>query len=428
MILKPEPKPSPAWFFRLFHDAGPPAALLPHDSAPDLALRDERPFEPSPFVRLFNGLDRDGAETETAHPLPAAPKPVLPDDAASEARPVVQARFYKLRVANGYREARDVKTFRLRAPDGGRIGYRAGQYIDVLVTIDGIDYRRSYSLSSSPSRPETLDITLKRVAGGVVSNWLIDRLKIGDSITVGGPYGHFGRALETRPKILFLAAGSGVVPIMSMLRQLADAERPVDVILLLSFRTRADIIFRKELNLIADRHPNITLIVTLTGEAPAGWSGLTGRIDQSCLGRVPDLAERNVYLCGPEHFMRASAGFLADLGHPRPQLFCESFQTASPPADQPAPVRERGAFRIKLKRSGITVDADGLSPLLNVLDRARVPLNRDCRSGQCGECMVKCLQGRAEMSEQAEISDSDRGKGWVYTCCAFPRSDLVLDI
>jgi ferredoxin-NADP reductase/ferredoxin len=429
---------SKLWFRQVFQSAASPVALrfsaLPTSNS---TLKDEASFNSTVFTCLFKGLDVCDIKPELKRPVRfenIADDRTSGDQLLDNRTTQVRGGVYKMKVVNSYFETPDTKTFRLQALDGSRLNYKAGQYVTIGVTIDGSEYRRSYSIASSPSRPETLDITVKRTEGGIVSNGLIDGLQVGDSLTVGGPYGHFGRALDSQPKLLFLAAGSGIVPIMSMLRQLTDTERPVKAAVLASFKTEADIIFREELKLLAGRHCNLTLDITLTGQQTrAEWSGLRGRIDQwLVLKQVPDIIERYVYLCGPEPFMRVCAGFLAKLGHPDSQLFCESFQLAaslfSPLPQQPTPVGAQSVFRIYLKRSRIGIDTDGLAPLLNALDQAHVPLNRDCRNGHCGECMVKCLQGQAVMAGEVDISDADRKQGWIYACCAFPKSDLVLDL
>lgn len=145
---------------------------------------------------------------------------------------------------NCYDETSDTKTFRLGRLDGQVFDYLPGQYITLSVVISGQEHKRSYSPASTSSHPGILEITVKRSPNDVISNWLNDHLKVGDTLNVKGPYGKFSCAKRSAPqKILFLAAGSGIVPIMSMLRWLADTEAQVDVTLLLSFQTLYDIIY-----------------------------------------------------------------------------------------------------------------------------------------------------------------------------------------
>jgi len=337
-------------------------------------------------------------------------------------------------VLNCYDETPDVKTFRLGRPDGRIFDYLPGQYVTLSIAM----YKRSYSLASSPAGSKNLEITVKRDPnGGVVSNWLNDNLKIGDKLYLKGPFGKFSCIKQPCEKILFLAAGSGIVPIMSMLRWLADTDAGTDVLLLLSFRNPEDIIYREEIKLIAARHLNIRMAVTLTGGAVSRyqWPGLTGRVNEKMIAELaPDLPERMVYLCGPDAFMAECKKNLLKLKLPAEKLFCESFTVNSPHAKpenfgfaQP-PRTKTGSYRIRFARSDKTVIADGRMTLLELVEKADIIVAHECRNGQCGECMIKCLQGRIEMTDQAEIDDCDRKKGWIYACCAYPASDAVLDI
>lgn len=348
-------------------------------------------------------------------------------------------------VLNCYDETRDTKTFRLGRLNAPIFDYLPGQYITLTVVIDGQEYKRSYSLASSPTHSSILDITVKRDPnGGVVSNWLNDHLNIGDTVNVKGPFGKFSCAKNSPKKVLFVAAGSGIVPIMSMLRWLSETEALIDVVLLLSFRTVYDIIYSDELNLIAARHKNVKLFITLTQEPDefSQWRGLTGRINKNLLsGLVPDLSERTVYLCGPDAFMTECK---QNLKLPTEQLICESFtvnspvvKTHAPLIDQPAKVqppsnqasrRKTGNYKIKFAKSHKTIAADGAMTLLELAEQSGININHECRAGECGECMIKCLKGKVEMTEQAEIDDVDRKKGWVYSCCAYPASNAVLDV
>lgn len=336
-------------------------------------------------------------------------------------------------VLNCYDETPDTKTFRLGRLDGQVFDYLPGQYLTLSIAM----YKRSYSLASSPTRSKNLEITVKRTPGGVVSNWLNDNLKIGDKLYLKGPFGKFSCVNQTSEKILFLAAGSGIVPIMSMLRWLADTDARTDVLLLLSFRNPEDIIYRDELKLIAARHKNINIAITLTTDAIVRyqWPGLTGRISEKMIAELaPDLPERTVYLCGPDAFMAECEKNLLRLKLPTEKLFCESFTVNSPitklvDSGLGRPSRKKtGSYRVKFAKSGKTIVADGRMTLLELSEKSSTLIGHECRNGNCGECMIKCLKGKVEMTDQAEIDDLDRKKGWVYACCAYPASNVELDI
>ena len=347
-----------------------------------------------------------------------------------------------------YDETQDCKTFRLRRVDGKIFAYLPGQYVTLSVVIAGQTYKRSYSIATSPNHSDMIEITVKRHPnGGIVSNWLNNHIKGGDRLTLKGPYGNFTCAKAVPAKILMLAAGSGIVPIMSMLRWLAQTSADTDVILLLSFRHSDDIIYRDELALLANRYSIIKLIITLT-KMPLenrSWQGKSGRITRAMLAScVPDVSERTAYLCGPETFMADCKQSLQALKLPPSQLHCESFtvNASTPVLAQPSVdtnslnskagksltiKRPTGNYQIRFAKSGQTLVADGTLTLLDLAEQSGVRISNDCRAGNCGECMVKCLQGKVDMTAQAEIDERDRKQGWVYTCCAYPASNAVLD-
>lgn len=439
-------KSTALWAQQLFKQSGALITALQKKVYFAQRYHDDCPVrEQTPFSRLFSEADKEPLSSQLdAGYLQRLFKDELPVIKNSP-DPIEPAHTHAANlttyctVLNCYDETAETKTFRLGTQYGRKLDYLPGQYITLSVLIAGQEYKRSYSLASTPTSPSTLEITVKRSPnGGVVSNWLHDNLKMGDTLKVKGPFGKFSCVNHAPQKILFLAAGSGIVPIMSMLRWLADTEARVDVMLLLSFRTPEDIIYGHELKLIAAYHKNIHLTITLTADATAltQWSGLNGRIDKKMLAQqVADLPERTVYLCGPELFMAECKNNLQELSLPVEQLFCESFSVNSPVTKTPyyrvaaQPLRKKtGNYRVKFAKSGKTIATDGQMTLLELAEKSEIIISHECRAGVCGECMIKCRKGQIEMTPQAEIDDFDRKKGWVYACCAYPVSNVVLDI
>ncbi len=449
-------KSSGLWVHRLFKQSG--ASVTLPQSKTYYAHRyheghDE--LERSPLSALFSGVGNREPDTANSqrlfeHKSPISKgDPVTVESAQSCDANQSQAPGGTFDPANGaslnaqftvlncYDETPDTRTYRLGRLNGQTFDYLPGQYITLSIVISGQEYKRSYSLASSPARSKTLEITVKRAPNGVVSNWLNDHLKTGDTLNLKGPFGKFSCINHTPEKILFLAAGSGIVPIMSMLRWLTDTDARVDIRLLLSFRTPEDIIYRDELMLIAARHKNITMAITLTTDSIARyqWRGLTGRISKKMINKLaPDLQERTVYLCGPDDFMAACKNKLLKLKLPPEKLFCESYTVNNPinkPKDsglgQPSRI-ESGSYQVTFAQSGKTIAADGQMTLLDTAIKYGILIAHECRNGNCGECMIKCLKGKVEMTDQAEIDDFDRKNGWVYACCAYPASNVVLDI
>jgi ferredoxin-NADP reductase len=202
-------------------------------------------------------------------------------------------------------------------------GHTAGQHVDVRLTAeDGYQAERSYSIASAPES-EQLELTIERIDDGEVSPYLADELRAGDELELRGPIGgpFTWRVSEGGP-LLLLAGGSGLVPLMAMLRHRAAQHSDVDARLLMSARRVEDLLYPDEL---ARTGANVNY--TLTRGAPDGWTGFTGRVDATMLERIgPPPSERPlVYVCGPTPFVEHSADLLVELGHPPEMIRTERF-------------------------------------------------------------------------------------------------------
>ncbi len=204
-------------------------------------------------------------------------------------------------------------------------GHRAGQHVDVRLTAeDGYQAQRSYSVASAPE-DERLALTVERIEDGEVSPYLVDELEIGDAFEVRGPIGgYFVWEAELGGPLLLFAGGSGIVPLMAMLRHRAAVASDVPARLLLSARTADDLIYREELERLAAAGDGFELFRTLTRAQPAGWDGFTGRVDSDLLRRVSE-PYGQAFVCGPTGFVEAVAQGLVDLGLDPVQVKTERF-------------------------------------------------------------------------------------------------------
>jgi ferredoxin-NADP reductase len=218
-----------------------------------------------------------------------------------------------------------VRTLVLEAPEWP--GHRAGQHLDVRLTAeDGYQAQRSYSLASPPS--ERPAITVERLDDGEVSPYLVDEVRPGDRFEIRGPIGgHFvWDAADGGP--LFLAAGgSGIVPLMAMVRHRARSRSEAPARLLYSSRSWNDVIYRDELGDLAEQGDGLEVVHTLTRSQPPGWTGHRRRVDRELLGEVawPAEGDANAFICGPTAFVEAVASGLVELGYPPERVKTERF-------------------------------------------------------------------------------------------------------
>lgn len=355
-------------------------------------------------------------------------------------------------------ETADVKTFTFIANPTVRFSHKPGQFVTLDLTINGESILRSYSISSAPSRSHTLEITVKRVpaapdvpqaASGLVSNWLHDHLKVGDSIKLSGPFGKFTCAPIPPTKLLMISAGSGITPMMSMSRWIADLVIPADIVFYHCARSPQDIIFRQELEMMSARLPNFHLAISTTRSLLGQpWYGLTGRLTASVLQSIaPDFQERTIYVCGPNSFMQATKDLLTGLNFPMQNYYEESFgapkksAVAKPAAVNPAvipnalpvalPVGSNGHSSqaiVVFAKSNKEISGDGSESILELAEQEGVKIRSNCRQGVCGACKKRKLEGDVRYeSEPDALEPDDQAGGYVLTCVACPVGRVVIE-
>ncbi|GGO96765.1 2Fe-2S iron-sulfur cluster-binding protein [Wenjunlia tyrosinilytica] len=371
---------------------------------------------------LFEGYtdiqaDIDGRPADTA------------DHTAQTSRTVASyhPRRLALTVSGIITETVSSATFRLRRPDGADLPpFLAGQYVGVFA--DGTN--RPYALSSGPASLDHWDLTVRRVPGGRISNHLIDTLAVGGTLTTTGPMGTFHHnPLFHGDDLVFLAGGSGVVPAMSMIRDILDNGLDRRFHLIYGSRTPDDVIFHEELDAIAADHPNIRVDHVMT-EPGNGWAGPTGLLSSTLIKTLAGpLDRRMVYVCGPQALYPYALRQLEELGHPRRRI---RFEANGAPAD---PTRQAHWPADADPGAEVTVTAGGTSfrtprgrPLLDALEDQGIRPEAACRSGECGLCRVRVLKGTVHNAEEARLRLSDERFGYTHSCVAYPVTDLDLDL
>ncbi|HET7326390.1 MAG TPA: hybrid-cluster NAD(P)-dependent oxidoreductase [Nocardioidaceae bacterium] len=329
----------------------------------------------------------------------------------------------------------DVKSLVLRPIRPRRFVFEPGQHLTVHARIDGRQIDRCYTIASSCLQPEALTITVKRVPGGPVSSWLHDHVEPGRQIAVSGPLGEFSTTRYPAEKYLFLSAGSGITPLMSMVRTMRDRGGTSNVVFVHNARTPDDIIFRDELQRMAVGCPGIRTVAICEHDAPSErWTGLRGRMTLPMLQAVaPDLAEREAFTCGPPAYMATVRTILAHAGAHPSRCHEEAFSFAeeavpgarSSTTEQP-PDRHDG-FAIEFQRAGRTIECGPDSTLLMAAARAGLTMPSSCGEGICGTCKTMMLSGTVDMHHQGGIRPREIAQNKILLCCSTPQEDVVLD-
>lgn len=335
------------------------------------------------------------------------------DDLLGRLHPTWALGRIKARVVRIVRETADTRTFVLQA-NRNWPGHRAGQHVVVEVEIDGVRHQRCYSLSSAPTGRRMLAVTVKRQTGGKVSTWLHDEARIGDVVGLDGPAGAFVLSQPPPARLLLLSAGSGITPLMSILRDLHGRGWTHDVAFVHVCRRRDDAIFGAELAALAASEPWLRLHLHYSREA--------GRFDVGTLAeRLPDYARRHTMLCGPH-------GFMATLEeHWRAQGIAHRLQIESFGGMAAAEV-EPGAVpvNIRCERSERVFTARGNASLLLEAERAGLAPRYGCRMGICHTCQCMKRSGSVEDLRTGAISSAPGER--IQLCVTRARSDLVLDV
>jgi ferredoxin-NADP reductase len=335
----------------------------------------------------------------------------------------------------------DVKTFLFEPAHPALFHYEPGQFVTLQLQIDGRPVSRCYTISTPPTRPHLLGITVKRQPGGLVSNWLHDTMAPGHRIAADGPLGVFTAARHPSAKYLFLSGGSGITPVMSMTRTLYDLGSDADVVFVHSARTPSDIIFRRELETMASTAPSLRVVhVCERDDTPREpWGGLRGFLSVPMLQLLaPDLAERTVFCCGPAPYMAAVRRMLGDVGFDMANYHEESFcfedltmrefvadGTGEVPADVDGSVTR--TYSIEFARSGATFTCADDENVLDAAFAAGLNPPSSCTQGMCGTCKTTVLSGTVDMQHMGGIRPREIAKNKILICCSKPLSDLTID-
>lgn len=319
-------------------------------------------------------------------------------------------------------ETADSKTFIFEDAHSRSFDFKPGQYLTFRFEIDGEVWPRAYSICSTPTRPHNVQVTVKRVPDGKVSNWLNDTLAPGMSVEVDNLSGAFNYIDIDAKKPLFLSGGSGITPVMSMLQYITDVVDDTDAVFIHFARSPENIIFKDQLEFLSRRYENIEVhFVVDTCDEEDRFDGTVGLISSELIQElVPDLEERSIFMCGPEGFMRTARTIAREMNVIA--IHEESFGEKIVLTD-----RSELGGEIFFSLSGKSSVCASSETVLDAALNAGLWIDSSCQQGICGNCKVLLTQGEVDMSDLGGLQDYERDQGYILACCSRPKGAISVD-
>ena len=386
-------------------------------------------LNPMDFTKM-NPTRQAKIEAAPAKALPATDS-YVPNQIAKALHPGTQY----LKVAKIIEHSADVKTFWLEAnADKGTKAlawFSAGQYLSISLEVGPVKMTRPYSLSSSPR--EALEghysLTIKRVEGGLASNFILDNWTVGTEVTASEPLGVFTyEPLRDAKTVIGIAGGSGITPFRSLAKAIADGDEDATLILLYGSRTMADAVFQEEFKALEGE--KFKLVNVLSHEEAEGCE--KGFITAELIKKYAPEGDYSIFLCGPQAMYNFVDKEIETLGlrkkFIRHELFGEYFNPAKE-ADYPADVAPEFKITVRIAGNEQTINAPADTSILRSLEAAGIAAPAHCRSGECGWCHSRLVSGDVYIPEDTDGRRmADKKFGWVHPCCSYPLSDVTLDV
>ncbi len=341
----------------------------------------------------------------------------------------------QLRVGSIIKETPNVKTFRLLPSSDDHFlpfTFVPGQFLNVAFWIGGARMNRSYSISSSPTQREYLDLTVRREPRGAVSRHIVDLLKVGDKIEAGGPVGKFIFTGKEADSIVLISGGVGITPMMSISRYLTEQSWPGHIFFIYVCRTPGDYIFADEIAALERRNPKLHVVITMTRPEGTDWKGPRGHLTKELLTQsVPSLTSRRIHLCGPIPMMGATKALLAEMGVPPDQLKTEAFGTP-----KPSPAAAGTTAKATAEATGplVTFSKNNKSAkihtdqtVLELSEELGIGIEFSCSVGTCGVCKVKMTSGEVDQAVQDALDADDKTNGIILACQAKPKGEIAVE-
>lgn len=350
------------------------------------------------------------------------------------------ARFHSLTVLRKKQETPDAVSISFQVPDELKqaFAYKQGQYLTLKADIGGESVRRAYSLCSSPLTGEAVTVTVKKVDGGKMSNYLNDTLQEGSAIEVMEPEGRFYTEMNAanRKHYILVGGGSGVTPLISIIKTVMLAEPNSKCTLIYGNRNIQSVIFKNELDVLAAANPGRLNIVYSLDTADASWTGATGLLTAERIAGLirehqHEITDCEYFLCGPAGLMDQAKNAFTALNLPQEKVHIEFF--TSPVSNEPKE-EVKQEVNLDFEGSKVVIILDNKeyeliikdnSTILKAALKAGIDAPFSCEAGICSTCMAKVLEGSVKMDENNILTDDEVKKGYVLTCQSHPTAKIV---
>ena len=311
--------------------------------------------------------------------------------------------------------------------------FSAGQYLSVVANVEGKPFKRPYSIASSPA--DTLKgeymITVKRVGGGIVSQYILDNWTVGTEVTASAPLGDFTyEPLRDADTVIGIAGGSGITPFRSLAKAIYEGDEKCSLVLLYGSRTLKDAVFSDEISAWAAENAKIKLVNVLSDEKADGCE--SGFITAELIKKYAPEGDYSIFLCGPQAMYNFADKEIEKLNirrkFVRHELFGEYFHPEKN-ADYAGDINASYTLTVRINGEEHKIPCNADTTLLRAMEAAGLNPPSDCRSGRCGWCHSQLLSGEVYIPASVDgRRAADKMYGYVHPCCSFPLSDVVIDV
>ncbi|WP_299824925.1 ferredoxin--NADP reductase [uncultured Pontibacter sp.] len=333
--------------------------------------------------------------------------------------------YHTLTITGIKEEVDGVKVFTFDGATANNLPYKAGQYLTLVHQHPQGEIRRSYSITSAPALKEPLSIGVKRIENGFYSRQLVDQAKVGDQVLTTGAAGLFTLPdnISAYKQIFLLAAGSGITPIYSLLKEALYTYPELSLVLLYSNNSPARAMFLKPLQELAEAHPGKLHIEFLFSNSPdLNRARLHKDLLKTFLHNlsISPPQQQLFYLCGPENYMRLTSYALRQAGVPANNIRKEIFNIVKVPPKVQPPDTEAHTVILHFKGEKYNIESEYPNTILQSARKAGAILPYSCETGKCGSCLAKILKGKVWMSYNEVLTERDLEKGLILTCVGYP--------